>query len=341
MKLSKNVLLAGAIAVLMGAPLAANATSFTFDSTGAGINNGRLATGLDEAPGNAYADGGGTAIAARLALGNNAPNTPDTAFTLYYQANLNSVTRGSTNVFSVSDETAHFTAIAGFGETVTKANLASATDKASASFDFDSSNKTNYFRLYANTANGNDLTGNGFITSQAILTGKIISASTSTFTIDSTAPVDLDQAGDATVAPVNNYPGITTVTGRDGTDFQVQITDFNALYFTSGLKIGDLITSAFTTNSTDPFTFVDPTSCINTLASSCDTLGGGIKTQGITGIGNVNGQGRSFLLQADASQTFTDVAVERPVPEPATTAILGLGLAMLAFFGVSRKKNQA
>lgn len=344
MKLNKNLLIAGAIAVLMGSPLAANATNFTFDATGAG-GPGVVADGFDQVAGNAFAQNGVAAITS--SLGGAAAFTPATSFTLYYQANLNSATINGSNAFSVANTvgTPHFTFTAGFGETVTAANQAATVTlpggqvvnvPASASFAFDVNNSANYFRMYATTANGNDLTGTGFVSGAPILVGKIVSAGTSTFTVDSATPVALDQHD------ANDYPNVKTVTGRNATDFDIQIISFNTNYFTSGLRTGDLITSSFSTNSRDPFIFIDPASCINTMNSSCGVAGGGIQTQGPNGVGTVNGgDGRSFLLQADASQTFTDVAVERPVPEPATTAILGLGLAMLAFFGISRKKNQA
>jgi hypothetical protein len=335
MKLNKNLLIAGAIAVLMGSPLAASATEFTFDPTGGTGTAGDVVTanGFDQVAGNAFAQNGVAAIQGRI--NGAAPFTPATNFTLYYQANLNSVTDvAGDSVFSVSKTvgTPHFTFIAGFGETVLTANNAT----ASASFAFDPSSATNYFRVYATTANGNNLTGTGFTSGMEILSGKIVRAGTSAFSVDAGAPVALDQNG------VDNFPGVTTVTGRNATDFTIQVTGFNTSYFTSGLVLGDFIESKFKTNSSDPFDSTDPARCINTVTSSCNTVGGGIQTSGLAGINTINGaNGASFLLQADARQTFTDVAVERPVPEPATTAILGLGLAMLAFFGISRKKNQA
>src|SRR4051812_27672753 len=79
---------AGILSAALAMPFAANATLFTFDPDGGGgaapISNLAL---IDQTPGSAYAQGGVTAfnnfISGGPAAGNN--------FTLFYQANLNSI----------------------------------------------------------------------------------------------------------------------------------------------------------------------------------------------------------------------------------------------------------
>jgi hypothetical protein len=90
------------------------------------------------------------------------------------------------------------------------------------------------------------------------------------------------------------------------------------------------ITISFFNNSqVDPFRQVDPSQCFNTDTSVCGG-GGGIISVGT--LGAVNGAtGPNIIFQADGNQSFT-------VPEPASLALIGLGLSFMGFFGKSRRR---
>ncbi|MBC7574687.1 MAG: PEP-CTERM sorting domain-containing protein [Herminiimonas sp.] len=324
MKLNKKAFLAVAISALLAAPLAAQATEFTFSPTGTAAGNITGVSTIDQAPGSALAVGGTAAILSAATGGTN------TGFTLYYQANLQVLQNTNGGIqFSNGTDGHYFTFIAGFGEKVVSAQPYPGT----ATFALDATNPVNYFKIYANTSSGNNLTGSGFGVGTLILSGRVTNEATSNFQVSSTTPVLLDQAG------VDNWSGQKTVTGAGTTDLTVTIDMVNAGYFPNFNLANSVAFSFFNTSAVDPFKQVDPSQCINTDTSKCNA-GGGINAA--TSIGTVNGDlflgGANFLLQADANES---VALSTRVPEPATTAMLGLGLALLGAFGISRKKNQA
>ena len=62
MKLKSNALIAAAVSLLLAAPLAAQATDFTFSPTGTAAGNILNVATIDQAPGSALAVGGTAAI---------------------------------------------------------------------------------------------------------------------------------------------------------------------------------------------------------------------------------------------------------------------------------------
>jgi len=313
----KKQILAAAVLAAIG--LAAHAAdSFNFDTNGAAlggeINN---AVTFDWSPGNALAVNG--TQAGGLQVG-------DTS-TLLYQANLATIKDGATPVANILYTNGvggtFFTAVAGFGE---RAN-AVALGGAFASFEFDPLNPTNFFYIYAKTSGGSDLAGTGFTTGNiagTILRAHVVSVTVSNFQTNGVIS-PLDNFG------TNNYPTITTLNGAGSTTLTAFVDYADPNYFKS--LSGGLVNftfSAFNNSQVLPFDQTDPSA----LFSSNGVLDGNLAAN----IGTINGvdQGtdKNFIFQADANQSFT---VQQKVPEPASLALVGLGLVGL---GVVTRRRQ-
>lgn len=314
-------ILAGTFALSLAAPLTSNAgtIAFTFDPTGnAGADPSKIihnATVLDQSPGNALAVGGVTATQNFL------EDSKDTNFTLYYQANLATInilnSDGDPEALWLngSNDGKFFTFSAGFGETVTKADGV----PGSATFGFDSTNPINYFTMYANTAPGSDLNGTGFTTGDVVLRAEVISIKSSGFTLTNENGVLLDQFN------ADNWSGQETVTGSGTTDMVLRILEVDSDYFLDLNPDDNIVTSFINTSQVDPFTSTNPAKCFNTESGVCDN-----GTGYAPNIGLLNGAtGPDFLFLADANQAFE-------TPEPASIALIGLGLALIGFFNRRR-----
>jgi len=294
-----------ALAAGVAACFSANATTaITFDPTATPGPTGDLTiTTLDQAPGNA------------LAVGVNQNSSTNTAFTLYYQANLQAAQNGSTQVFAQGAGGNFFTFVAGFGETLT-ANTP-VPGGAVLTFGFDASNPTNFYRLYAQAGAGNDLAGTGFQGASApILTGHFVATNySSSFFINGGGPGNpLDQfLGD-------NYPTTSTVNGSGATAITLVIDSFNANYFPS-LVVG-ATSSLINTSQVLAFSEIDPSAFLTDAA--------GNPIAGATSVGLVNGLGANTIFQADANQAFN-------VPEPLPTALIGMGLVAM---GLARRRSK-
>jgi hypothetical protein len=226
----------------------------------------------------------------------------------------------TTNAFSNGSGGNFFTFVAGFGETVVGASPYPGT----ASFAFDASNPVNFFNMYASNSIGNNLTGEGFTNGTPILTAHIVAIPTSNFQVTNTSGTNLDQSPNG-----DQWGGQQTVTGGGLSDIVLVVDSVNSGYFPT-LNPSSTITISFFNNSqVDPFRQVDPSQCFNTDSSDCGA-GGGINSLG--SLGAVNGvSGPDFIFQADGNQSFT-------VPEPASLALIGLGLSFMGFFGKSRRR---
>jgi len=282
---------------------------FTFDPTGTAGAAGDISNVviIDQAPGSAYAEGGVAAIQNFAAGGTN------TSFTLYYQANLSAMQGGDTsNLFSNGAGGNYFTFVAGFGEKVLSVGA-----NQSATFGFDSSNSTNFFKMYATNTLGNNLTGVGFATGTEILSGHIGSIASSNFTVSSTTPTNLDQSFNG-----DNWAGQKTVTGSGTTDINLIIDTLDNAYFPTLDTLDSIILAFFNTSQVDPFKTVDPSKCFNTASGTCDA-GTGLLSVGT--LGDLNGAtGPSFEFQADGNTVIS-------VPEPGSIALVGLGLLLAGF----------
>jgi hypothetical protein len=301
----------GTLSAALAMPLVAQAELFTFDPTGGGGGIANLAL-IDQAPGSALAEGGVTAINNFLA------GAGDTNFTLRYQANLSAIQFANTSIgFSNGTGGNFFSFVAGFGETVT--NVSGGT----ASFGFDASNPVNFFNMYASNSIADNLSGTGFVNGTPILTAHVIAVPTSNFTVTNSAGTNLDQSPNG-----DQWSGQQTVTGGGSSDITLVVDSVNSGYFPTLTPASTITISFFNNSQVDPFRQVDPSQCFNTDTSLCG--GGGIISLGT--LGALNGStGPNIIFQADGNQAFA-------VPEPASLALIGLGLSAMGFFGKSRRR---
>jgi hypothetical protein len=316
MKFAKQTLMTGAVLAVLALP--ARADLITFDPTGTAGSAGDI-TGVstfDWSPGNA------------LAVNVNTATGIAGSFTTFYQANLGTVLGTSPPpLFTDGTGGNFFTAVAGFGETVSCATVVGGFC-TNATFSFDPTNPTNFFNIFKVPATGgDDLTGANF-TGTSILSGVIIpSGFSSNFALSSSSPVPLDQSPDG-----NQWGSTTTVSGTGASSITVLVTAVNPLYFPT-LTVGStIVLSAFNTSQVLPYLQVNPSRCMANQTTSC-AITSNIGTFNGAPIGA--GGGPDVLFQADANQSFT---VAR-VPEPGTLALLGLGILVSVVVGKRYKRQ--
>lgn len=301
MKLNKllAVLAAAGMAVAMGSAQAS--VTFLFNPNGTGAAGAVTAALLDQAPGNTLAL---NAVNGGLGL------PAGTVITDYYQANLKSVDALSTQpLFSNGDDGKFFTFVSTFTEKVT----ASVTVPGLITVNsFSITGGT--FKMCAQSALGDNLTGTGFsCAGNGILSGTITDG-TATQTGYLNLPLkDLDGAGS------NDYnaPLVQTVQS-DGTARINAVINFADANYFPDLNVGSrFVFSAINSSLVTPFSQIDPSKKF-----SSDTVADGNVSPNI---GTINGlNGRDFQFQSDANASFT--AASR-VPEPGSLALVGLALA--------------
>lgn len=171
------------------------------------------------------------------------------------------------------------------------------------------------------TADSNQRAGTGYNNGTLILQGSIVSG-TGMF-------ADLTRATGGAIgnAPLdnfgtNNYPGVTTHQGNGSNTLNINVTFADPTFFLSNIT-SLAIDANDTGNLAAPFNQADPAALIAGQAP-------------VRGTGNVNGgdcPGRcDFQFQTDDSTTFNSV------PEPASLALVSLGLLSIGGFG--RRKRE-
>src|SRR5699024_6691972 len=116
---------------------------------------------------------------------------------------------GGATVFTNGQSNTYFTLVAGFEETVSSVNTNGAETTLTFNFDDSDSNGTNFFKIYAQTSEGNNLTGEDFTNGNVILSGNITGNDFfGNFTGKFNGPYqDFDKNG------TNDYPGFQSVSG--------------------------------------------------------------------------------------------------------------------------------
>ena len=173
MNIQRQISLAG-VAVALALSQSALGLTFAFDLAGTGnlVNN---ADTIIHATGNALAIGGVTVFNNCITLSGGACGAASYPFQLDYQANLARLTLSNNTVFTQGTNGNFFTFAMSLGERVTTAAVGANT--ATATYVFFPAAPSNFFKIYAVGAPGNDLTGAGFGTGTPILSAHFTASS--------------------------------------------------------------------------------------------------------------------------------------------------------------------
>jgi len=330
-KCTRGLLIASLVLLTVAGPgLATSARAQTsvvqFNPTGGALTNvGPLPVAvIDELPGNAIAVGFAKPDATSP-TGFRNPTVGET-FTIVYQANVGSLL-GSTGtpVFTYANaSTGQLTAVASFTEVINSINAAT----GNASF---STTGAGTVQLFFNTTRvADNLAGTGFNVGTVVYQGTTLAGGPGTFTATSAPGTNagpLDQSPNG-----NNYPGVLSIAGSGGSQFNTSTSIANPAFFTDGPPVSMVFSFTNTSNNL-PFLQADPSAIFFNGQTGVGSVG--LNNGGTDAAGNPLVANRMF--QADANTSFTVAAV----PEPGTisAALTGIGFAFLASLRAARRRK--
>jgi hypothetical protein len=296
-----------------------------FDPDGSGANFGSISVDTFEwLPGN-------TLLVEHVPFDDNdtpldlSDDTPGEA-TVYYQANLNSLELANSQAFDPqSATTGCASAPAGtecFFHGVAGVDVLFTQSPTSATFFLDPGGSTNFFKIYADDGDADDLAPfTDWASGVCFVCGTEILTATANSFFASVLPVpgggvgnDLDQTSDG-----DQYPNVDTLKFTGGFLVDTDVTFADSNYFINLLDALTIATASTNGDLSAEYDSANPSECFDAdgelAASVCEA--------GANSVGAVNGTGSRIVLQADASSTFEQTVI----PEPATLTLFGLGLA--------------
>jgi len=348
----KKLLLSSAVVLALGT---SSAFAIGINPDAGGIDPTIQVGSLGWNNGNAISLGVGSTPGIVAACGTQAPDgtcsggAPFQTYAMGSLANFNDLGGGSIgglNLNGANDSTNYeWTFATGFLEQVT--NLTGTAPTSNANFKTVAGG-VNYFNIYfdANLSSDN-LTGQGFIGPQLILSGTVLAYDDLTNPVGTTVfnatglGGALDVFPNSTNATDNNYPGITTVSGTGSTSFKVDVTSYNSAFFNDPATL--LVELNLNTFQNVPYTDTNPASCFPTVGAGtingAGPISNGTPAQtaaqcAASSIGNLNGvDGPNIMFMTRASTSFETESV--PVPAPGSLVLVGIGLAAL---GAKRRR---
>ncbi|WP_249383967.1 PEP-CTERM sorting domain-containing protein [Chitinivorax sp. B] len=311
MKLKKLALGIAAGLTLSSSAFAANAIMFDMDGAG-GAYAPQLIDSFDWLPGNALSIG---------SIGNFTPLPDGTSSQLVYQASL-AVLKFGANTFQAPPGK-EFTIQASFWE------LGTGVGGATAVFDLDST-KPSWVRIFYGDKNSNDKTGKDYDDGTMILEGTVVTQTANITNNTLRRPGDFPALGlDQKLDDGDDDGGVMShqTTGSSELGVNVHFTDSS--FFLSDIQSMS-IGMEFNSNLRSPFNSVNPS---DEVVGTTPVYGANGTMNGMFCLNTADPSAVcDFHFLADGNNTFNS-----KVPEPASIALLGLGLGALGL-GARRRK---